>query len=232
MNYFKTVGGILILIATIGLETLFGAGIWYMIDVGMQPALGPVWSGLLALIVAPIIGIMAVVMFVSGHRLKQIVLEWEAQHGKQWNEEHEVYFNKPSLTWMVSAIKYIVIAADTGGIAYRVLQEHIPWYGKLLIFFVFEVLAISPWFVGTLVHIVATRPAYAIRREVEYVRDVTGAQDELKEIYARNKKQPRPATARIAGNNQFRPQIDGPKEEALPKYQAEPERAKLNQNGN
>lgn len=229
MNYFKTVGGILILIATIGLETLFGAGIWYMIDVGMQPALGPVWSGLLALIVAPIIGIMAVVMFVYGHRLKQIVLEWEAQNGKIWSEEHQVYSNKRSLTWMVDAIKYIVIAADTGGIIYRVIQEHISIFGMVLIALVFEVLAISPWFVGTLVHIVATRPAYAIRREVGYIREVAAAQDELDAIHQRNKKQKTPATARIAGNNQ--PQLDGPKDAALPIYQAGQESEKANRNG-
>ncbi len=233
MNYFKTVGGVLILLATIGLESLFAAGIWYMIAVGMYPALGSPFAYILAFIVAPIIGIMAIVMFVYGHRLKQIVLEWEAQNGKLWDEEHQVYHNKHSYTWFVDAMKWIVLFADTCAICYRILQEPVPWYGQALLAIVFEVLAISPWFVGTLVHIVATRPAYAIKRDVAYIREISEAQDELKDLQAErkaaHKERKAPATARVTTQHQA--VLPSPKTSALPEYQASKESVSMNQNG-
>jgi hypothetical protein len=197
MNYFKTAGGVLILIAVIGLETLFSAGIWYVISVGMTPALGPVGAPILAALVAPTIGIMALVLFVYSHRLKQMILEWEAENGDTFDEDHQVYFNKHSHTRIVLWMKWVVFLADSAGIFFRVLQEHIPWYGQGLLIFVFEMLAIAPWYIGTLVHIVSHRPAYAIRRDVAYMRDVVGAQNEMDALNAsrRQPKANRPATA-------------------------------------
>lgn len=227
MNYFKTVGGILILVAVIGLELLFSAGVWYMVAVGMAPALG-VLAGWLAALVAPLIGLMALLVFVGGHRLHDIILEWEAIHGKKYDEDHQVYYNKPSYANIITAIKWLVLIADSAGISFRVFQEHLTWYGYLLLIIVFEALAIAPWLVGILVHIVAHRPAYAIRREVEYVRDVASAQDELKEIHERNKQRPVPVTARHAPNQ---PALPGPKEKALPQYQANQESEKAGRNG-
>src|SRR5579885_2482623 len=176
MNYFKTVGGALILIGVIGLELLFAAGIWYMIAIGMTPALGDVWSIVLACIAAPVIGILAIVLFVYGPRLKQIILEWEAENGEIWDEDAQVYHNKTSYTRIVDVMKWIVFLADTAGILYRVSLESVSLGGKLLLIAVFELLAVSPFFVGTLVHIVAHRPIAAIRRDAQYIRDVPQAQ--------------------------------------------------------
>src|SRR5438105_4683424 len=53
MNYFRTIGGKLIFAGVIALETVFAAGIWFMISVGLFPALGD-WSSGLAFIVAPV----------------------------------------------------------------------------------------------------------------------------------------------------------------------------------
>ena len=195
MNYFKTAGGILILAAVIGLETLFSAGVWYMISVGMVPALGPVGADILAAIVAPVVGIMALILFVYSHRLVQLILEWEAENGKYYNEDHRVYYNKPSYKNIVTLMKWVVLLMDTGGIIFRVLQESIPWYGMALLAFVFEMLAISPWGIGILVHIISHRPAYAIRRDVEYMREVYGAQRELQEMRDSQKRDRRPPTA-------------------------------------
>lgn len=198
MNYFKTLGGSLILIAMIGLDVLFSTGVWYMIAVGLVVVLGSIGAGVMALVVAPTIGIMMLILFMYGQRLKQMIIEWEAENGKYYNEEHRVYYNKHSLTWMVTCMKVIVTIMDTGGIAFRILQTQAPWYGQALLFLVFEMLAVSPWFIGTLVHIVAHRPAYAIRREVAYVRDVVEAQNErrnLLESLKRPKEDYRPPTA-------------------------------------
>lgn len=184
MNYFKTLGGALILIAVIGLEILFSAGIWYMISVGMVPALGDLGASLLALVVAPVIGIMALILFVYSHRLKQLILEWEAENGDTYDEQHKVYYNKSSHTKIITIMKWIVLIADTGGIIFRVLQTNVPLFGQILLFIVFEMLAIAPWFIGTLVHIVSHRPAYAIRRDVAYMRDVVAAQNEMDDLKA------------------------------------------------
>src|SRR5205085_3198030 len=123
-----------------------------------------------------------------------------------WNEEHQVYYNKWSYVNDVEVMKYIVLFADTCAILYRVLLEPVPWYGKALIAAIFEVLAVSPWFVGRLVHIVATRPAFAIRRDVAYIREVTSAQDELDDLQAErtaaHKERKAPATARAAAQHQ------------------------------
>lgn len=219
MNYFKTVGGILILIAVIGLETLFAAGVWYMISVGMEPALGNPWSGLLAGIVAPMIGVMALVMFVYGDRLKQLILEWEAENGALYDEESQVYYNDRSYTGIVTAMRWIVLIADTGGIVYRILLvEQASLFGKALLLVVFEALAISPWLVGTLVHIVAHRPAAAIRRDVAYTREVIAAQNEQADLLASQKRHKEPKTARVAGKSQSA--LQSPKPAALPPYQA------------
>lgn len=196
MNYFKTVGGALILAAVIGLETLFSAGIWYMIALGMTPALGPLIAGVLGVIVAPVIGIMALVLFVYSHRLKQLITEWEAENGNEYNEDAQVYYNKRSYTGIVTCMKWVVLLADTGGIIFRVMQEQgIPIFGQVLLGIVFELLAISPWFVGVLVHIVSHRPAYAIRRDVEYVREVTEAQNEMRDLQESQKRKRTPSTA-------------------------------------
>lgn len=230
MNYFKTVGGALILVAVIGLETLFSAGIWYMLSVGMYPALGSPVSGILAFIVAPIIGMMALVMFVYGHRLKGVVLEWEAANGSEYDEEHEVYYNKHSYTAIVDAMRWIVLIADTAGILYRILQEQrISIVGQILLFIVFEALAVSPWLVGTLVHIVAHRPAAAIRRDVQYTREVIAAQSEMRELIDGQKRRKEPKTARVAGKQA--PALQSPKETALPTYQASQQSEQSSVNG-
>lgn len=196
MNYFKTIGGALILIAVVGLESLFSVGIWYMISVGFVPALGPTGAEILGGLVAPTVGIMALVLFVYSHRLKQLILEWEAENGDTYNEEHQVYYNRHSHTRIVNWMKIIVLLMDSAGILFRVLQEHIPWYGQALLIVVFELLAISPWYIGTLVHIVSHRPAYAIRRDVNYMRDVVGAQREKQDLLDSLKREDRrPATA-------------------------------------
>ena len=234
MNYVKTIGGALVLIAVIGLEILFSAGIWYMVAVGMAPALG--WlSGWLAGIVAPLIGLMALLMFVWGHRLKDIILEWEAVHGKQYDEDHEVYFNTLSYTGIVTGMKWLVLIADTAGILFRVSQESLPWHGYILLFIVFEALAISPWLVGTLVHIVSHRPVEAIRKDVSYARDVVDAQQAMKDIQESTRRKRIPPTARagreMAAHTTNAPALESPKESALPKYQADMQSANLNQNG-
>lgn len=196
MNYFKTLGGALILIAVIGLETLFSVGVWFMVAVGFVPALGDIGAQILGGLVAPVIGIMALVLFVYSHRLKQLILEWEAENGDTYNEEHKVYYNKHSHTRILTVMKVVVMLMDSAGIFFRVLQEHIPWYGQTLLIIVFELLAISPWYIGTLVHIVSHRPAYAIRRDVDYMRDVVEAQKERQDLMDSLKhNDKRPATA-------------------------------------
>lgn len=196
MNYFKTAGGVLTLIAVIGLEALFSTGIWYMISVGFVPALGTVGAQILGGLVAPTVGIMALVLFVYSHRLKQLILEWEAENGDSYNEDHQVYYNERSHTRIVSWMKWIVLLMDSAGIFFRVMQENIPWYGQALLIVVFELLAISPWYIGTLVHIVSHRPAYAIRRDVDYMRNVVAAQNERRDLLDSLKRpDKRPATA-------------------------------------
>lgn len=217
MNYFKTLGGVLILIAVIGLELLFSTGIWYMISVGFVPALGDLGAMILGLLVAPTIGIMALVLFVYSHRLKQLILEWEAENGEAYNEEHEVYYNEHSHTRIVTVMKWIVLIMDSAGIFFRVLQEPIPWYGKALLILVFELLAISPWYIGTLVHIVSHRPAYAIKNDVKYMRNVVEAQKERRDLLDSLKRpDKRPATAprreiAPAGRQQTNVQISAPR---------------------
>lgn len=196
MNYFKTIGGALILVAVIGLEALFSVGVWYMIAVGFVPALGDIGAQVLGGLVAPTIGIMALVLFIYSHRLKQLILEWEAENGDSYNEDHKVYYNKHSHTNILTVMKVVVLLMDSAGIFFRVLQENIPWYGQALLVIVFELLAISPWYIGTLVHIVSHRPAYAIRRDVEYMRNVVEAQKERQELLDSLKhSDKRPATA-------------------------------------
>ncbi len=230
MNYFKTVGGALILIGVIGLELLFAAGIWYMIAIGMTPALGDVWSIVLACIAAPVIGILAIVLFVYGPRLKQIILEWEAENGEIWDEDAQVYHNKTSYTRIVDVMKWIVFLADTAGILYRVSLESVSLGSKLLLIAVFELLAVSPFFVGTLVHIVAHRPIAAIRRDAQYIRDVTEAQNEIDDALATRKRKRIPATARHGGNAPAA-QIAPPKSETLPEYQASQQGQSQSPNG-
>lgn len=208
-GYFKTIGGGLILMAVIGLELLFSAGVWYMIRTGMVPALGDIGAILLASIVAPVIGIMALVLFVYSHRLNQLILEWEAENGAEYDETHQVYYNKNSLTWMVTLMKWVVLVMDTSGIAFRVLQTQSPWYGQALLFIVFEMLAISPWYIGTLVHIVANRPAYAIRRDVAYMREVIGAQNEMDALNA-SRKQVKPERIATAPRKEIGPAQKSP----------------------
>lgn len=196
MNYFRTVGGTLILIAVIALEALFAAGIWYMIGIGLEPALGPGWSYVLATIVAPVVGTMAIVLFVYGHQLKSYILDFEAVNGTKYNKEFKVYFNSPSYTLIVDSMKIFVLAMDTAGIVYRLLLEPISLPGKILLFVVLELLALSPWLIGTLVYIVANRPAAAIRRDIDYIRDVNNAYNELKSFEEGKKKLKAPPTAR------------------------------------
>ncbi len=211
MNYFKTAGGALILIGVIGLELLFAAGIWFMIAVGMTPALGDAWSLVLASIAAPVIAILAIVLFVYGPRLKHIILEWEAENGRKYDERYQVYYNKPSYTLIVDVMKWIVFAADTAGILYRVSLESVSPVGKLLLIAVFELLAISPFFVGMLVHIVAHRPIAAIKRDAQYIREATEAQNEIDDALETRKRKRIPATARHGAS---------PKSAALPELQA------------
>lgn len=231
MNYFRSFGGILILLGVIALETLFGAGIWFMISVGLSPALGAIYANWLALIVAPVIAIMAIVMFCYGHELKRIILEYEAVHGKEWNEDAQVYFEPHSATWIVNTMKSVVVIADTAGIIYRILLENsVSPLGKILLFIVFEALAISPWLVGTLVHIVAHRPIHAIRADFAYERQVIEANNEMDDVRKAQKARRKtiPPTARHA------PQIAAPQGESSPLVQprlATSEQVSLNQNG-
>src|SRR5437763_8545956 len=122
-NFFRTLGGALIFLGVAAVELLFAAGVWFMVSVGLAPALAG-WSPILAFIVAPVIAVMALVMFVYGDTLKRIILEYESVHGRDYDEESGVYSNgRWSATKIVEVCKAIVIVADSSGIVYRILLE-------------------------------------------------------------------------------------------------------------
>jgi len=191
-RYFKTPGGILILSVVIGLSLLFGAGIWYMIAVGLLPALGVIGAYLLAWVVAPLVAILSIVMFTHGEQLKNYILDYEHVYGKhaKLDEQGEVlyYFNKPSAGWIITSMKGFVFVMDSAGITYRILMEPITLEGKALLWLVLELLALSPWLIGIVVYMVANRPAGAIRRDVEYLREITAAESEMDTLTQSQKK--------------------------------------------
>lgn len=198
MNYFRTLGGILTLLSVIALEALFAAGIWFMIGVGLQPALGLSWSYVLATIVSPVVAIMAIVLFTYGHQLKSYILDYEAVHGTKYSSEYKVRFNSPSYTLIVDCMKWFVFLMDSAGIIYRLMLEPIPLPGKFLLGIVLELLALSPWLIGTIVYILANRPAEAIRRDIDYITEVEKAYEDLRSLNEKKRKAPPTARHQLA----------------------------------
>lgn len=237
-NFFRTLGGSLIFLGVAAVEVLFAAGVWFMISVGLAPALGG-WSPVLAFIVAPVIAIMALVMFVYGETLKRIILEYESVHGRDYDEDTGVYTNGTwSATKIIGVIKAIVVVADTAGILYRIsLEQNVSDTGKILLFIVLECCAVLPWFVGHLVHIVANRPVAGIQRDVQYVKSITAAHNDLEDLQdeqkarkeARRKKIP--ATARYAPSQQLPSPKSDTRPFADPHLDSQAEQVSLNQNG-
>lgn len=232
MNYFQTggAGKWLILAIVGGLETVFAAGVWYMVGVGLAPALGLAAAEILAWIVSPMIALFGIMLFVFGEQLKKMILEYESVHGesvyaKDNEDDPDIYYNKRSWTGLVTALKWGVFLMDSAGITYRLLETDATLFGRVLLCIFFELLALAPWGVGIILHMVANRPVVSIRSDVAYLRDVTDAQAEVKEL-TENLKKGRRAPRQIAAQRE-QPRIDSPKHMA----RFQPQADEASQNG-
>jgi len=187
----KRLAQALFIVPMIGLQILFAAGIWFMISTGMAPALGSIMAQVLALIVAPLVAVGAMVLFIWGEQIRRRVLEYEAVHNvfvstnKQGEEEETQGHSK---TWIITAGKVAIFLADSAGITYRVLLLDVTTTGKVLLIIVFEILAISPWGLGTIFHMLTHRPAEAIARDADIIEDITDAEERMAIANERRRK--------------------------------------------
>ncbi len=184
-HYFRSKWAIVVVIMMILLSSVFGAGVWYMIAVGMYQALGPWGAYGLASIAAPIVAIASVTMFVFGEQIKKNTLDYEHVNGKievrDENDRLIGYKEAWSKANWVMIIKCAVFIMDSMGIWYRVLVEPIDWPGKILLIIFLEILAYIPWPIGQLVYMSAHRPAMAVRRDVDEIIEVASAHAELQQ---------------------------------------------------
>src|SRR5215472_7256090 len=165
-RFFKTPAGVAILIPIIGLALLFGAGIWFMIGIGMAGVLGDIYAYVLASIVAPLITILSVLTFVWGKEWAKYIEDHEYHYGAHEVKDKEGkllhYENHFSRKHFIFIGKLTVFLMDCCGIWYRVLVDPVGLYGKIFLLIFGHLLAIAPWIIGEVVYAVANRPTSAI----------------------------------------------------------------------
>lgn len=182
-GFFKTPAGIAILVPIVGLALLFGAGIWFMIGIGMMPVLGMIYAYGLATIVAPLVALLSVLTFVWGKEWQKHIEDYEYHYGA-----HEVkvdgkvhhYENWISRKWFIFIGKIIVLAMDSCGICYRVFVDPISFEGKIFLLIFGHLLAIAPWIIGEVIYAVANRPVSTIRRDAIRQRELVAIREEAK----------------------------------------------------